>query len=69
MPLPFSSEDQLGPLFKVEEAGSSWLGPNAKGWIVTLRGQDLAIWTGGFMTLHDAGERLLNHHLGLGQTP
>lgn len=66
VPLPLSAENQLGPMFKVEEAGNL-LGPLAKGWIVYLRGEDLAIWTGGFMTLHEAGDRLLAHHYGAGQ--
>ena len=50
--------DMLGPLFRVEDA-NRYFGPEAEGWVVTHRATRLMIWTGGFMSLHEAAQRLI----------
>lgn len=52
-------EDQLGSRFVVREASRCGFGIEASGYVVFLKGKDLAIWTGSVITLPQAAERLL----------
>jgi hypothetical protein len=61
MAIDLSPENQLGPDFYVSDASQWGLGVEARGWVVKHRPSNTFIWTGGFMTLREAADRLLNN--------
>lgn len=62
MPVPvwFSAENALGPLFKVEDA-ARYFGPEEIGLVVTHRETGNMILTGVGGNMDDAAQRLLDH--------
>jgi hypothetical protein len=47
----------FGPGYRVYEAQTRW-GPESKGWVVESVATGKFVWTGGYMTIREAFERL-----------